>query len=154
MIGELSAALGGINAAVQIGKSLVGAHTDVKINQEISKMLDSVLEAKIGLLEASETIGKLQEQLRQSESRIAEMETWEQKSSAYVLGTTQGRATVYVYSGDPAHYACPSCFNLKQIQVLQPIKNFSGSFNCPGCKSSFPVDKRRDPNVPNVHGFS
>ena len=70
MIGEISAALGGINAAVQIGKSLIGAHTDVKVNQEINKMLEAVLEAKIGLLEASETIGKLQEDLRLARAKL------------------------------------------------------------------------------------
>jgi len=149
MIGEISAALGGINAAVQIGKSLVGAHTDVKVNQEISKMLDAVLEAKVGLLEASETIGKLQEELRQAQSKLAAIEDL----SRYEYTTLDtGAVVVRITAGSEKSKQeadakfCPKCFEDKTVRILQ-TENEDSYFRCNTCDGIFLRDNREDEAV-------
>jgi transposase-like protein len=46
---------------------------------------------------------------------------------------------IYVFTGFPTHYACPSCFAKNTRQVLQFRRVGSGYFACPGCKTFFPV---------------
>jgi hypothetical protein len=46
---------------------------------------------------------------------------------------------IYVFTGFPTHYACPSCFVKDTLQVLQFRRVGSGYFACPSCKTFFPV---------------
>jgi predicted RNA-binding Zn-ribbon protein involved in translation (DUF1610 family) len=60
------------------------------------------------------------------------------KQNNYELVETEGRAVVYKSKTEPIHYACPSCFN-KEIHILQDRRVVSGIFDCPSCKSTYPV---------------
>ena len=66
---------------------------------------------------------------------------------------TPGGAVVYGFDGSPKHYACPSCINKKELQILQDDKTYTGEFTCPGCNKSFPVNPYDD-SPESVGGFS
>jgi transposase-like protein len=59
--------------------------------------------------------------------------------SQYERRELAGGAVVYAFTGIPPHYACPHCFAHDMIQVLQYRRIGSGSFECLGCKTSFPI---------------
>jgi hypothetical protein len=59
--------------------------------------------------------------------------------SQYELTTIEGGAVVYMFTGFPQHYVCPYCFEQALIQVLQYRRIGAGSFECLGCKTSFPL---------------
>jgi len=57
----------------------------------------------------------------------------------YELLELEGGAVVYAFTGFPKHYACPHCFVKHVIHALQYRRIGPGYFECPGCKTSFPV---------------
>jgi len=59
--------------------------------------------------------------------------------SQYELLELNGGAVVYAFRGFPKHYACPHCFAKHVVHALQYRRIGSGYFECPGCKTSFPV---------------
>ena len=59
--------------------------------------------------------------------------------SQYKLLELEGGAFVYAFTGFPKHYACPHCFAKHVIHALQYRRIGPGYFECPGCKTSFPV---------------
>jgi hypothetical protein len=140
MIGEISAALSSVNTAIQIAKTAIGVQQDVSIKLEINKMLDAVLEAKAGLLEASDKIASLQEELRQAKAQLSAQT--DLKNYDYVQLTTGAR--VIALKGEDAglHY-CPTCFEAKELRVLQTERDDS-FLRCYSCKGVFKRDFRQD----------
>ena len=59
--------------------------------------------------------------------------------SQYELLELGGGAVVYAFTGFPKHYACPHCFAKQVMHALQYRRIGPGYFECPGCKTSFPV---------------
>ena len=59
--------------------------------------------------------------------------------SQYTLLELEGGTVVYAFTGFPKHYACPHCFAKHVIHALQYRRIGPGYFECPGCKTSFPV---------------
>jgi predicted RNA-binding Zn-ribbon protein involved in translation (DUF1610 family) len=59
--------------------------------------------------------------------------------SQYELFEMDGGAVVYAFTGFPKHYACPHCFAKDILHALQYRRIGSGYFECPGCKTAFPV---------------
>ena len=57
----------------------------------------------------------------------------------YELTTLDSGAAVYACTGFPKHYVCPYCLEQMLLQVLQYRRVGAGSFACPGCQTSFPV---------------
>lgn len=140
MIGEISAALSSVNTAIQIAKSAMGVQQDVAIKLEINKMLDAVLEAKTGLLDASERIAALQEELRQAKAKLAA----EADLSNYVYAELETGAQVVIRKGeDRGLQYCPTCFDSKSLRVLQTERGDSW-LRCYSCKGVFKRDLRDD----------
>jgi hypothetical protein len=74
--------------------------------------------------------------------------------SQYELLELGGGAVVYAFTGFPKHYACPHCFAKHVIHVLQYRRIGSGYFECPGCKTSFPVKQSTRTDVARLAQFS
>ncbi|WP_175771971.1 hypothetical protein [Paraburkholderia phenazinium] len=146
MIGEISAALGSVNTAIQIAKAAIGVQQDVAVKLEVNKMLDAVLEAKGGLLAASETITKLQEELREANAKLAALTDLSRFEYRELL---TGATIVAVKNGHQASEAearmvfCPKCFEEKSLRLLQSETDDS-YFRCFACTSLFKRDSRED----------
>lgn len=76
---------------------------------------------------------------------LAASEEWQKRSTSYQLTMTTGGAIVYRYNAEPEHFACPSCFNTKTIQILQDNRTYSGKFRCTGCSAEYPINPRQTP---------
>ena len=59
--------------------------------------------------------------------------------SQYELLEIEGGAVIYAFTGFPKHYICPQCFAKDIMHALQYRRIGAGYFECPGCKTSFPV---------------
>jgi glutaredoxin-related protein len=91
------------------------------------------------------------DQLRQQLQTQAE---WEHQKTQYQRAQTEGGAVVYVFTGTPKHYACPSCFSQQILQFLQEQHAASGTFACPGCRASYPIQREAIPPKPVVRKAS
>jgi hypothetical protein len=143
MIGEISAALSSVNTAIQIAKAAIGMQQDIAVKLEINKMLDAVLEAKTGLLDASEKIAPLQEELRQAKTKLAA----EADLSNYEhLALPTGQRVVVRTGEQSGLQYCPTCFDSKQLRVLQTERGDSW-LRCYSCRGVFKQDFREDEAV-------
>lgn len=61
----------------------------------------------------------LQGENRTLKDKLREQEVWTARASKYELVVAPGGATVYRSKESPQHYACPVCYEAKQIQILQ-----------------------------------
>ncbi len=139
-MGEISAALSSVNTAIQIAKSVMGIQQDVTIKLEISKMLDAVFEAKTGLVDASEKIAALKQELQQAKDKLAA----EADLSNYEYVKLPTGAQVVIRTGeDNGLQYCPTCFDSKQLRVLQ-TENADSWLRCRSCKDVFKRDFRND----------
>jgi len=141
-IGLFGAAYSGLKFA----KDALQLSLDLRVDSESRVQVHAALE-KLGvvqdsLFELREELFRLQaenEQLRRDQ-KISE--DWASATADYNLATTVGGAIVYEFVGCPHHYACPSCFSKRAIQILQDCHVMSGKFECPACKAGYPVKQR------------
>jgi hypothetical protein len=110
------------------------------------------------LFHIREELFRLQTENEQLRQQLKTLEEWEKQKSQYELKQTEGGAVVYVFTqtstGTPAHCACPSCFAQKTIQILQDKRDALGTFQCPSCKVSFPINPppSSSPRPPRKYG--
>jgi rubredoxin len=85
-------------------------------------------------------VGSENDQLRQ---QLKDQENWESQKSQYRLENTERGAVVYVFTGTPKHYACPSCIAKQTVHILQDERLNAGTFECPNCKYVYPINPRQ-----------
>lgn len=126
----------GITDAVDLTKriaDLIRAGATLEAQEKVIDLREAVLNVKDELIQSREDNQRLRAQL-------AEKEGWEERAAQYVLTRTQGGAVVYAREAPLSHYACPSCFEKRQVQILQDQRTATGTFKCPGCDKPFPVN--------------
>jgi regulator of replication initiation timing len=102
-----------------------------------------------------EALRRLQEEntaLRRENAQLHQhlktQEAWEHHTVQYQRAQTAGGAVVYVFTGTPTHYACPRCFSQHVLQCLQEQPAIPGTFTCPGCRASYPINPAARPTTP------
>ncbi|MCX5538352.1 hypothetical protein M3A49_02360 [Paraburkholderia sp. CNPSo 3076] len=148
------AAITGAWQGIKAARELVGGLIDAKIDAEAKARVYEA-QAKLGdvqdtLFDMREEMYSLQEANKNLKAQLAEVEAWQTKAAQYELSKTPGGAVVYRFKGEPEHYACPSCFGLKQIHILQTNRTYSGKYRCTGCKSEFPVEPQKPTTAPSM----
>lgn len=101
---------------------------------------ERIMDLREALLNAKDDLLRVREDNQQLRVRVAEQEEWQGRAGRYALAQTNGGAVVYVSQEPFAHYSCPSCFEKRQIHILQDLRSMSGRFACPGCGKAFPVN--------------
>jgi hypothetical protein len=140
---SITGAYQGLKAAKDILGVLFDAKVDAEAKPKILEALQKLGEAQDTLFALREELFSLQTTNGQLRQEIADSKTWQSTASQYDLVKTAGGAVVYKFKGEPEHFACPSCFNLKQVHILQTNRTMSGKFRCTGCSSEFPVDPQK-----------
>jgi hypothetical protein len=90
----------------------------------------------------------------QLHQHLKTQEDWEHHTTQYQRAQTAGGAVVYVFTGTPTHYACPSCFAQHVLQCLQEQPAVPGAFACPGCRASYSINPAASPTKPVVRKAS
>ncbi|MCP3874802.1 MAG: hypothetical protein GY699_16825 [Desulfobacteraceae bacterium] len=149
--------MGTIKDIVDLSTQLANSVSDRKITADLNRIQSLTLQLQAEEADLHETNMKLREELLEVKTennklaaKIDQNNSWEEQLVEYELVTTEGRATVYQFKGNPVHYACPSCISKKQIQILQDGRNIAGSFKCPGCEVVFPVNPAKRKSPPKV----
>lgn len=147
--------MGTITAAwegLKIGKELLGLAVDAKADAaaqaKVHAALDGLGKAQDTLFSLREELFKLQEANDQLRKELAQAKSWDDRIGQYELAKTAGGAVAYRFKLQPEHYACPTCVNKREIQVLQDNRTRSGKYRCTGCGSEFPIEPRgEDPPI-------
>lgn len=138
-VATITAAYNGLKFAKETFTFLLETKIEVDARQKILDSLRQVGEAQDQLFQFREELYRLQTENRELKESILNVEDWKSRKMAYDLVETEGGAVVYQSKGTPKHYACPSCIERKEIQILQDRRVLSGDFDCPGCGKHFPV---------------
>ncbi|WP_422414168.1 MULTISPECIES: hypothetical protein [unclassified Endozoicomonas] len=128
---SLKGAYDGFKHAKDIFQLLLDAKIDSEAREKVNAAMRALTEAQDSLFNTQSLLFALQEKNKELESKLAENDAWERKSSEYALVETNGRAVVYQYKKSPRHFACPACMEEKRISILQDNKVYSGTFSCP-----------------------
>lgn len=136
---SLSGAYQGLKAAKDILTTLFDAKVDSEAKPKILEAQSKLGEVQDALFILRERLSELQQERDELRNELAATQAWQVKSSEYELSTSPGGAVVYKYKGQPDHWACPSCFNKQEIQILQDNRNMAGTYLCNGCRGNYPV---------------
>jgi regulator of replication initiation timing len=128
---------------LKFAKDALKLSLDLKIESESRAQVHTALE-KLGAVQDSlfalrEELFSLQNENEQLRQELKSQQDWESIKENYQLQTTSGGAVIYRFLGEPEHYACPSCFQNRSLQILQDCRVRVGTFECPGCKTKYPV---------------
>lgn len=146
---SIVAALNGLNTAKDILSGVLGAKIGAEVREKVAEVVDRFGVAQDAMYELREELFRLQSENQSLRNRLADVDSWNKRFAQYSLAKTIGGAVVYVSNGEPVHYACPSCVNQQQIQILQDNRTMSGKYRCAGCKAEFPIEPQKRPKQIN-----
>ena len=146
-IATVTGAYEGLKAAKDIISGLFDAKIDIEVKAKIIEVQNKLGEAQDTLFGLREELFKLQEANNNLNRALENAQSWQTKSDQYELTKTNGGAVVYIFKGQPEHFACPSCFNSKQVHILQTNRTISGKYRCTGCNSEFPIEQQKHVEV-------
>jgi hypothetical protein len=136
----LAAAYQGLKFGKEVFETLSKGAVQAEAQQKILTALEKLSDAQAAMFDMRDELFKLQEANAKLRKDAEELESWEKIFAGYALTTTTGGAVVYVFSGDPAHFACPSCAHKKKLEFLQDNRTMSGKFRCVGCEAEYPIN--------------
>lgn len=139
----IAGAANGLKLGREILTGLMEGKVEIASQGKILEALGKLGEVQNTLFALREELFRLQSENDTLRRKNDEYESWTAKIDQYALGNTAGGAIVYIFKGEPRHYACPKCVNDRQIQILQDNRTMSGKYRCPGCENEFPVNPRK-----------
>jgi hypothetical protein len=74
-------------------------------------------------------------------------EKWEDKAKNYKLFQAND-SIVYLCEDDPMHFACPTCFGLEKLQILQQVDQDGSKHKCYSCGRTYFINWR--PEAPKM----
>jgi predicted RNA-binding Zn-ribbon protein involved in translation (DUF1610 family) len=144
-IATIGAAVNGLKVAKDAFTWLLESKIEAETRTKVLEALKAVGDAQDNLFKLREELFVLQAENRELKADLAEKEEWKELLAKYTLVETAGGAHVYRTEEGAPHFACPSCINKKQIQILQDLKVMSGNFVCPGCDKKFRIKPETHP---------
>ena len=131
MIGEASAVVASIKAAMDIAKGASGLKSETEINLAVIAIQRALLEAQTAAFDDRERLAAQQRQIVELESQLTQIRNWEADKARYKL--TEAATGVLVYAlkpecadGEPDHRLCVNCLNDGRKSVLQVVARHSG----------------------------
>jgi hypothetical protein len=164
-VAAISSAVGGLKAAIDIGKGIQALNTSTEVKQKTGDLLDAVLDARFKLMEAADTQSALLGKIKQLEQQIAGFEDWNSEKERYQLKAIDTGAFAYMHKpgmedGEPPVWLCQTCFEKRHKSPLQFRAQDRGGggaasgrgnqsrWGCNLCKAEVVVAYVRKPHIP------
>ncbi len=142
---SIMAAYNGLKFAKDSLTTLVQGKIEVESQAKVMAVLEKLGAAQDALFEMRDELFRLQAENMQLKQEIERNNTWKERLGSYELTKTSGGAVVYKFKGQPEHFACPSCANNHQLEILQDNRTMSGKFRCTRCEAEYPINPRENP---------
>ena len=142
-VASITAALQGLVVAKKLFSGYIDKEGDSPSQMKMNEALRNVSDAQEVVYSLRDELFNLQDENRELNNRLKEARNWERTIESYSLVETSGGAIVYKSDSEPRHFSCPSCVQSKELHILQDKRVASGIFECPKCKSVFPVNVAR-----------
>jgi hypothetical protein len=113
--------------------------------EQVTAALDLVSDATDRLQSIQADAIDLRHENAALKEKLAAADDWKSRRAEYQLVQSPGGAFVLEDVHPPTHFACPSCAESKrEIHILQPGSIYTGTSDCPSCKTQYNV---QDPNL-------
>ena len=142
-ISAVGSALGSLNAAIELARAAVGAKVDAEVRAKVADAMGALIESQTQLLDARMQMHDIVDENRRLKRQLEEREEWTARAAQFKLVQAPGGAMVHAFQGEPAHYACPACFENKHLHILQDLHAVSGGYRCPSCDKVFNVKPKQ-----------
>ena len=138
MLSEIVAGIGALKSASEIAKTLIDMDDKVALNDLAIKLQAQILTAQQAAMSAQ---GRIQE----LESVVRANDDWNEQKARYKLvdfgaGTFAWQLRPECSNGEPAHRACPKCFEQRKRAIMQ-FKNrtyaHQDCYVCTSCDTEF-----------------
>ena len=139
-VGTITDAYNGLKIAKDVFVGLTKLKSETDSLEKIHDAVTKVGEAQDALFNLREELFRLQEENQNLKKTLNEKEEWRKRIENYELVETAGGAVVYKSKEGTNHYICPSCLERTEVHILQNRRVASGTFDCPGCDKTFPVN--------------
>jgi hypothetical protein len=143
---EILTLIASVKAAVDIARGMKALSDEVDSKEKASKLYDAIIEIQSQALSLQAQYQELLESNKNLTNELMEVQKWNQVESSYELTKLSNGVFVYSYKVsnqniEPAHYACPKCFQSKKKSILQPLRRIGNNtvHKCPECKDSFHI---------------
>lgn len=157
MITEITAALTGLKAALDLAKGLNDTLSQAAINEIKISLQQKILEAQGALLAAQGAEQESDKRIGELETQIAKLNAWDAGRDRYVLTAVDVGAFAYTpkpgsEDEEPPHWLCPSCFTNHRKSFLQFQNNLPrdgrdllARWKCHTCESTLTVQQGLNP---------
>lgn len=142
-LASITAGFSGLSYAKDILTTVLKAKVETDTVIKIQEVLQKLGGAQDALFQLREELAKYQSENEELKKQLNEMHKWEDRSKNYRLTETEAGAIVYESLFEPRHFACPACFEKRDIGILQDRRVVGGVFDCPACKAVYRVKSIR-----------
>lgn len=132
---DIATGYAALSSAFEIAKGLKNIDDRVKLNAAVIELQEKILSAQQASTESKSKLAEM-------ERRLGELEEWESTAKRYALKDFGCQTFAYQskaesLNGGPSHLACPNCFQMKRLSVLQYHDTYYGrkQFWCLACSS-------------------
>jgi hypothetical protein len=125
-VGEITAAITSVNAALNIAKAMMGLRDAEMMRSKSIDLQAAILDSLGKAIEAKEAEAAQSDKIRALEAEIAKLKAWDGEEEKYELKKLHMGAMAYMLKPDargaePAHWLCPNCFANKKKAFFQPL---------------------------------
>lgn len=145
-IATIKGAYDAVSFAKKALENFVDTKADEKAKEKVAEALDRLGSVQDLLFSLREELSRLQGENAELKDKLRTYENWTDRAAPYALHETAGGAVVYKSEGPPQHFACPRCYEKREIQILQNRRTASGTFECPCCQADYPINPRQNIN--------
>ena len=140
-LGSIQAAIGGIQAAGNIAKSLIDLRDISVLQTKTVELQSAILAAQSSALSAQSEQFALIDRIRDLEEKVRRMEAWETEKDRYQLKEIISGRFTYVLKDtvqppEPPHQICTNCYSRGEKSILQERHHAVGrarSLSCHNC---------------------
>ena len=124
-MGSITAAIGGLQAATDIAKSMVGVRDTAIIQSKTIELQSAILAAQSSAITAQSEQFTLLERVRDLEKEVAGVEAWGAEKQRYTLHEPQPGIFTYILkeeegATEPNHQICANCCDIhKRKSIMQ-----------------------------------
>ncbi len=153
VITEIVAAAKSAKTAFDIAKGLKNTIDDVKLKEQISPLLDTIIDLQSYIFSINSDYQSVLDENNKLRQEIVDIKNWDNEKEKYKL--FEPGNGVYVYapkesqkSGEPEYYLCANCFQNENRKSVLQRKGMSGfdrfKHYCPFCKNEYQYNLKRD----------
>lgn len=149
--GMLQGAVTSLKVAADIAIGLNKINTITEVQGKAVELQQALLSAQNNALQAQGEQFKLLDQMRALEAENRSLKAWDAEQTRYRMVSPWQGATVFAIlkrecSGQPPHWACPTCFDGGRRSILVDSLRAPANgrrvvgLECPVCKTYIPSD--------------